>query len=79
MRKKRTMPVFGHAHIMLLSPRMGRCVCVCDLLYIREWDHSRHVNYLLLFCASPTFDAILNPSAFQLFWFRQAALEHVSD
>ena len=26
---------------------------MCDLLYIQEWDHSRHVNYLLLVCALP--------------------------
>ena len=65
---------FGHA---IVAPHGA--LCVSDLLYIQEWGHSRHVNYLLLFCACLTFDAILNPSAFQLFWFRQAALEHVSD
>ena len=41
-------------------------VRVCNLLYIQEWDHSRHVDYLFSLCACQDIDALVDSSDFKL-------------
>ena len=43
-----------------------KVVCVCNLLYIQEWDHSRHVDYLFSLCACQDIDALVDFSNFKL-------------
>ena len=62
--------MFGHVRAVLLSPRTGRCVCVCVTCctYRNGVTPDMHTTYSLFLCVSFCPSDLRNMSAFVLRW-----------